>query len=283
LSFLSVGRLLFIAHVIALIGSPASAQSLAAFGGDLYTNSGRVSGPYTVELTSFASNAAIERTISNPDGKFEFHSVAAGNYTIMVKTEGGDVIAIQDVSSAMGNTYVHIHVAEPVTYKPVNGSVSAITLQHHAPNKAIHEMNAAMKKSRAGDSAAAQEHLRAALQIDPEFSEAHTNLGAEYTRAGKLDLAYAEFESALKTGPKGAMEYCNIAVVALAMRRVAEAEQEARQALSIDSRNPQANYLLGKILASQGHYDEAAKRLKLAAPDIPNANILLEKMRASLR
>jgi len=278
-SFFSVGRLLF----IALIASPASVQSLAAFGGDLYTNSGKVSGPYAVELTNMASHVAIERTISNPDGKFEFHSVTKGNYTIVVKTEGGAVIGMQDVSSAMGSTCVHIHVAEPVKYKPVNGSVSAIALQHHAPKKAIREMNAAMKESQAGDSASAQEHLRAALQIDPEFGEAHTNLGAEYARAGKLDLAYTEFESALRTGPKGAMEYCNIAVAALALRHVAEAEQEARQALSIDSRSPQANYLLGKILASQGHYDEAAKRLKLAAPDIPNANVLLEKMRAGLR
>jgi tetratricopeptide (TPR) repeat protein len=260
----------------------ANAQPLVTISGDLFANSGRISGAYQVELTNLVTNAPIERTVSDGAGKFEFRNVAAGRYTVLVKTGTGDVIGLHDVTGAMGSAQVHVQIVEPVAKNsPVSGTVSAVSLMHHPPKKAIREMNAAI---RAGHTEVAQEHLRAALLIDPDFSEAHTNLGSEYTRAGKLDLAYAEFDAALKTGSQGAMEYCNIAVVALAMNRIDEAEREVRRALSVESRYPQANYLLGRILAGEpGHYQEAVKYLKLAAPDIPNANLLLQKMTASLR
>jgi Flp pilus assembly protein TadD len=278
LSFSSAGARLFLLACAAR----ASAQQPVTISGDLFTNSGRASGTYRVELTNLVTNSPVERTVSDAGGKFEFRNVAAGRYTIFVKTGTGDVIGFQDVTSVMGGTQAHVQIVEPVAKNsPVSGTVAVSTLMHHPPKKAVKEMNAAI---RAGHSETAQEHLRAALLIDPEFSEAHTNLGSEYTRTGKFDLAYAEFDAALKTGPKGAMEYCNIAVVLLAMGRIDEAEREVRQALSVDARYPQANYLLGRILTSEpGHYQEATKYLKLAAPDIPNANVLLQKMSASLR
>lgn len=277
MSFFAAREFLFLFAALAT----ASAQERASFYGDLYTPNGKASAPYSVELMSSTANLPVERTVSNGDGKFELHSVMAGNYTIVVKTEGGDVIGIQAVSTAMGSMPLRIEIAERAKSKPISGTVAAETLQHHPPKKAVHEMNAAMKASQAGDSAGAQEHLLAAIKIDPEFSEAHTNLGAEYTRARKLELAYAEFDAALKTGPKGAMQYCNLAVVELAMRRTAEAEREVRQSLLVDSRYPQSNLLLGKILALQpDHYDEAIRHLKLAAEAIPSANVLLSQLYA---
>ena len=77
------------------------------------------------------------------------------------------------------------------------------------------------------------------------------------------------------------MQYCNIAVIALAMNRKEEAEKEVRQSLQIESRYPQSNFLLAKILAGEpGRYEEAVKHLKLAAPEIANANVLLAQLYA---
>jgi hypothetical protein len=278
LSFFSVGAFLFLIPVV----FPAFAQPIVSISGDLFTTSGRATGAYQVELNNLVTNTPVERTVSDGSGRFEFRNIVAGRYTILVKTATGDVIGLQDFSSGSGSAQIHIQVIEPAAKnRPISGTVSAMTLMHRPPKKAVRELNAAIH---AGHTEEAQEHLRTALQIDPDFSEAHTNLGSEYTRAGKLDLAYAEFDAALRTGSKGAMEYCNIAVVALAMRRVDEAEREVRQALSVDARYPQANYLLGRILASEpGHGAEAVKYLKLAAPEVPNASVLLQKMTSSLR
>jgi tetratricopeptide (TPR) repeat protein len=261
--------------------SIASAQQLVSFSGDLFTDTGEPENTYVVELTNPASHIAVDRTTSSQSGRFEFSNVPGGSYTLVIRTEGGEILGFQDISSSASNGPTRIHITEPKKNKPVSGTVDAATLQHHAPKKAIQEMNAAIQAGKAGDSDKAQAHLLKALALDPDFSEAHTNLGAIYTRAGKIDLAYREFETALRLGPKGAMQYCNLAVAALAMNRVEEAEKEVRSALAIDSRNSQSNYLLAKILApNPANYDEVVKRLKLAEPDIPKAKIALAQLYA---
>jgi Tfp pilus assembly protein PilF len=250
--------------------------------GDLSANNGPPLGTYTVELSGQGGGLPIDHTTSNPDGRFEFRGVAAGSYNILVKTQAGDVVGVQYVSNIQVNPQVHVQIAETAPVKPISGTVPVSALQHHAPRQAVQEMKAAMKASQAGDSESAQEHLLAAIRLDPDFSEAHTNLGAQYTRAKKLDLAYTEFQTALRLGPRGAMQYCNLAVIDLAMKRRAEAEQGVRQALAVDSRNPQSNALLGEILAAKPEsYDEAVKHLKLAAEEIPSAMFLLAQLYAS--
>jgi Tfp pilus assembly protein PilF len=277
LSLLSAGMRV----LIALAAATAAAQPTISISGDVYTTSGKPSAIYTVELTSLTVNLPIERTFSNSDGRFEFHNVKSGTYTILVKTDSGDVVGFHQMTDAMGNMPVRIQVTERPKSKAVTGTVSAITLQHRPPKKAIQEMNAAIKASAVGKTDLAQDHLLAAIRIDPDFSEAHTNLGAIYARANKLDLAYDEFQQALRTGPHGAMQYCNIGVVALALNRPEEAEREVRRALTIDSRNPQSNFLLGKILATRpDRYDEAVRHLKLATSDIANANVVLAQLYA---
>jgi Tfp pilus assembly protein PilF len=258
-----------------------SAQQSVNVVGELTTINGEPTGTYTVEIASISTHLPVDRTVSSSSGKFEFHNLPTGNYTIFVRTESGDVVGFQDIASAMGMNQVSIQIVEAKRSKPISGTVSAASLQHRPPKKAAQEMNLAIRASEAGDSAGAERHLVSALRLDPDFSEAHTNLGAEYARSGRLQQAYSEFESALKLGPKGAIQYCNIAVVALALNRIDEAEGEVRQALSVDSRSSQSNFLLGKILALQGHQEEAVRRLKLAAADIPSANELLTKLQKS--
>jgi Tfp pilus assembly protein PilF len=277
LSILAAG----ITFLIVLTATTAAAQPTVSILGQLYTPTGTPAATYTIELSNPTANLPIERTSSNTDGKFEFHNIKAGSYTIFVKTDRGDVVGLSEVTGAIGSSPVHIQVLEPPQHKPVTGTVSAITLRHRPPKKAVQEMNAALKASAAGKTDLVQGHLQAALRIDPDFSEAHTNLGAIYTRANKLDLAYTEFQEAFRTGPHGAMQYCNIAVVALALNRPEEAEREVRQALAIESRNPQSNFLLGKILATRPNgYDEAVMHLKLATSDIANAHVLLAELYA---
>lgn len=270
-----------IPYLISLTCLVAAAQQTSTFSGDLFTLNGKPSALYNVELNLLTSNLPQERTVSNSDGKFEFHNVRTANYTLFVKTDNGEIVGILAVSSAMANSPIHVQITEAQKSKPVTGTVSAVSLRHHPPKKAVQEMNASIKAANSGNKELAQEHLRAAIRIDPDFGEAHTNLGAEYTRANKLDLAYTEFAEALRIGPRGAMQYCNIAVVAAALNHREEAEDEVRKALLIDSRSPQSNFLLGRMLAPQpDRYDEAVKHLKLATEDIANANMILAQLYA---
>jgi tetratricopeptide (TPR) repeat protein len=53
----------------------------------------------------------------------------------------------------------------------------------------------------AGDHAAAIRHYRLALELDPAFADARSNLGVAYARQGMLREAIAEFEKALDLQP----------------------------------------------------------------------------------
>jgi predicted Zn-dependent protease len=65
------------------------------------------------------------------------------------------------------------------------------------------------------------------------------------------------------------------------MNHAEEAETEVRRALTIEPRNPQSNFLLGRILYNNpDSYDEAVKHLKLATTDIANANVILAQLYA---
>jgi Tfp pilus assembly protein PilF len=258
------------------------AQHLVSYSGQLVTGSGEPSSNYTVELILESNHTCVERTTSNADGKFEFRNIPSGQYAIEVLDSADRLIGMQDLSNGpVTSTRISILISEPKREKPVNGTVSAVTLQHRPPKKAIQAMNRAIRAANAGDDPTAQTHLRAAIAIDPDFSEAHTNLGATYARAAKYDLANTEFRTALKVGPNSVTGHCNIAVAAMSLNRLDEAEREAREALALDSRHPPANFVLGEILSRRpGKESEAIRYLKLAAPDFVNANLVLAQIYA---
>jgi Flp pilus assembly protein TadD len=257
------------------------AQRPTSISGELFSDNQPLSGTYFVELCKPTEHSSDLRTNVSPSGRFEFSNVPSGNYLLKVVNENGDIVSFENVSTAMGAYSVRIHVTEALRSSPGSGTVSLSSLRHKPPKKAIQEMAAAEKRSRAGDSAGAMEHLKAAVRLDPDYGEAHTNLGVAYARAGKFDTAYDEFTLALKIGPQGAIQNCNLAVAALALNRDREAEAAVRRALAVDSRNPQSNFMMGKVLSRQPeHFPEAVKYLGLALPEVPSANLLLAQVYA---
>jgi tetratricopeptide (TPR) repeat protein len=277
LSFLQARKtLLFL--VLAFAGY---AQQSTIYSGYLYTVSGKPSITYQLELQDLRTSAPVERTVSSADGKFEFPRVTGSGYTVVVKNDAGEVVGVQDVSRSMGNPQLQIQIVETSRTRPVPGMVSVSALRHHAPRKAIQEMNSAIKAHDRKDPDAEERHLLNAIHTDPEFSEAHTNLGSLYTRSNRIELGYREFDTALKLGPRDELHYCNLAVAALALNRDEEAESEVRLALQVNSRYPQANFLLGRILAVKpGRDEEAVRHLRLAASDISRANVILAQLYA---
>jgi tetratricopeptide (TPR) repeat protein len=123
--------------------------------------------------------------------------------------------------------------------------------------------------------------LEEAVRIDPEFRDAHTNLGTEYARAGRVDEAMQHFRRALEIGPPDVIIYSNLSWACLAQRRVSEAEEFGRKAIALDAANAKAHLMLGTALAMQGGKGvEAMKQLQIAAPDEPKALMIIDRMRA---
>jgi tetratricopeptide (TPR) repeat protein len=126
-------------------------------------------------------------------------------------------------------------------------------------------------------------HLERAIQIYPQLPSAHQNLGVCYFRLRKYDQAEAEFETAAKLDPQGLRPLINLTALFLLEVRYVEAQAAARHALELDGGNPAAQYLLGRILAAQGHDSEETlallreSRAQYSAAHLILADILLKR------
>jgi tetratricopeptide (TPR) repeat protein len=74
------------------------------------------------------------------------------------------------------------------------------------------------------------EELRRALAIDPQYYLAENNLGLEFRRAGKPDLAIATLEHLSKSAPSRVLAFNNLAEILYEAQRYPEMETVARQA-----------------------------------------------------
>jgi FimV-like protein len=147
------------------------------------------------------------------------------------------------------------------------------------PKKAKKEYVKADDKLREGDIHSSLEHLRKAVEIDPEFMEAHNNLGARYLMLGEMGKAHDAFKRALELDPHSPLVQVNMAIVLLALRDARGAETAARRSMELDPSDLKSKYILGLALYTQQQYtQEAVTMLSKAQERFPGASIALAYM-----
>jgi tetratricopeptide (TPR) repeat protein len=152
----------------------------------------------------------------------------------------------------------------------------------------------ALEKIGAFDGAIAA--YRAALQVNPDFRKASNNLIVVLVKAGKsdeatqrarqlvaarpddadryftlglaqseqnIDEAIASFRRALQLDPRHALARYNLALALNRSDRTAEAIEQLKQTLAIDSR-AETHYMLGVMYFHQGDFDSASRELGAA-------------------
>ncbi len=209
-------------------------------------------------------------------GSFEFHGEEGEIYELTVTNERRDFVERHWVAVTASNQPLIIR-SRSTEQRPRPGPAEPIsTRQLLVPSKAAKELQRAENAFRAGDTQASIEHLVRAIQIHPDYLEAHNNLGARYIRLGQYEKAVTEFHKAMAIDPKVAKPCQNLGVALALLERYPEAEAAARRAIELDPDSIQLRYLLGRILAAQGTNTlEAAALLRQAASQFPNARLTL--------
>lgn len=243
-------------------------------------NSTRAGTGLIVELrgAGFESRMASSAYV-DPSGSFQMSGVAAGQYTLMVKTQSG-VIVHQEYLTVRGDVPdISIQLPESATpNRPAGGTVSAMRLRHKVPGKASKEFDKAEKAAKKGDLQLSIEFLNKALEIDPEYMEAHNNLGSRYMRTEQYDKALMHLEKACALDPGSSLPQINLATVLIAMKRSGEAEKAARRAVDLDPSSAQARFTLAvTLLELKKDTKDALVYLERSASDIPSARLLLAK------
>lgn len=223
-----------------------------------------------------------ERIYLTPNGAFEFRNVADGMHRLRVTTLHGETLREEFVHVGGDTTPLTIRIQGGGTARP-GGMVSARRLAFKPSKMAKKEWREAEKCIRRGEHAAAAEHLRDCVEADPEYFEAHLNLGTALLMSGDTAGALAAYEQALKIDPQSAYALVHRGMVLLHFRRVTEAEDSAAKALRIEE-SPSAHYVLGLSLAAQGkQLGKAVEHLKLAVSRHPQASQVAARLEAMLR
>jgi tetratricopeptide (TPR) repeat protein len=102
-----------------------------------------------------------------------------------------------------------------------------------------------------GDPAAAIQHFRMALNLDPERADAHYQIGLALRRMDKLADALEELKSAVTMAPCRVGVMRALATAALDAGDRAEAIRELRRVVAWDPRDRDAGALLERVLRAQ--------------------------------
>ena len=123
-------------------------------------------------------------------------------------------------------------------------AVSAKRLRHRVPKAA---RKAYEKANKIKDVQKEAQELEKAIAFDPDFEEAHSDLGVAYTFLGRYPEAAAEFRRAIELIPEDSLPYSNLAWLMFATGQRAEAWTNVRRALQLSPENPAARRLIGRL------------------------------------
>lgn len=234
-----------------------------------------ITGNVTVELASNGTSRS-ESTSVNPDGRFEFSSVNAGVYLLRVIGGDGRVLHEETVSINSSQQTLTIRIKdEQRANRSSESTVSYQQLTHKVPRQAQKAYDKGVQSASKGDARSAAEYFGEAVAVDPEFVDAHNELGAAEANMGKLPEAAEQFQKAIDLVPEHRLALPNLSIVLAKMKRFHEAAEVARRALRVLPVTAKMQYLLAVcLLADHKESTEAIKNLRSASAEIPKAHVL---------
>jgi tetratricopeptide (TPR) repeat protein len=122
------------------------------------------------------------------------------------------------------------------------------------------------------------------LAIQPDYADAHNNVGAALQARGNISEAIAHFQEALAIKPDNAETHVNLALALRAQGRTAEAKAHLQRATEIQPSRPAPCVRLALLLGGQGRPAEAIAQYRKALtvqPDFLEAHNNLAWLRAT--
>lgn len=99
---------------------------------------------------------------------------------------------------------------------------------------------------------------------DVESARVHTELGAEYFRLKRYEVALEEFNTAIERSPNYALAYNGLGLVYAALGELPRAEEAFKRAIQLQPANSESHNNYGRFLCDQGKYDASQKEFLLA-------------------
>lgn len=236
--------------------------------GRLYMPSGRkLDRRLRVRLSSVRGGESS--TLTDDNGAFTFRRLTAGTYTVTVEggrefetaTESVDIMEgpRRDQPGQVFTVQIRLDAKRPARPEARPGVVNAAA--RAVPKEAGDLYEQALAAARTGDHRRAVEHLRAALELHPEFPLALNELGVQYMTLGEAGKAAEAWRAAIRLAPAEPNLRVNYGILLLRQKKYAEAEAELGRAVALDEGHAFARLHRGHALIRLGRGAEAEREL----------------------
>lgn len=202
---------------------------------------------------------------TDSNGRIQMPPVS-GPYTITVDSDGETyattVISFQAFNA--GN-YITIHL-KPLESKTASppGVVNINDVDRDVSVQAKESYDSALTHLRAGEFEKAVEPLKRAIELQPDYFHAHTDLGVLYIKLDKLDLAEQSLQRAIKINDKIYIPQLNLAII---YNKQGKYKQAVDVLTKVRRRNPdlaKLHYPLIEALMGAQDWESAEGELKRA-------------------
>ncbi len=227
----------------------------------------------TVKVDSLGATAHQESVPVTPGGEFELPHLPVGLYNLRVVDPIGNELVSVQITLGSVNPTISVKLPGEKAVRPTGETTSVARLRHQPGKRALQAAVKAQRFSESHQFDRAAVEWKKAVDEDPDFSEAHTNLGAQYMRLQRPAEAAEEFRKAIALDPDTARHQSNLAVALSQLNQIAEAEKWARLAVQKDGSSALGHYVLGCILtAHTTTLREAIQQLTIAARELPQVH-----------
>jgi tetratricopeptide (TPR) repeat protein len=259
-----------------------------------YELTGRIDPPAAVSIYLHGATAPFESsTASNADGRFRFHKLPSGTYTLVITTPArGEAVQTVELTPGTVDSKGHLDLVlridanrlESDGARTTGATVSATLLS--VPDRARKEYDEAQRCLSRGDSDCASGHLHRAVEFAPQFAAAWNQLGTIAYQTRRYSDAETNFRQALDADPDAFEPLVNLGGVLLNLERPKEALPYNLRGVERRPNNALANSQLGLTYLDLDDPDRAEKYLKTAIridpahfshPQLPLARIYIQR------
>jgi len=275
-----IGALLVIAFGTVLHGEIAAAQAQVGniVGEIRITDVGLPDRQILVNLQ--ARGATINSAYADTDGRFGFYALPDGVYSIVIEAEGYARVDQQVILNLAISTaaFARITLKKLSNEKDSNASrvkganpdiVDQSDFVRKFPKNAVREYEKGLR-ARVNDPDGAMSHFHKAVEIAPEFYQAHNELGGIYLARSEFGKAEQEFSTAVRLNQSDSQGHLNLANVYLLTKAYEKASREVNDGLRKDPNSALGYFVLGSIYERIGKMGDAELTLRRALERDPS-------------
>jgi tetratricopeptide (TPR) repeat protein len=239
-----------------------------------------------VQLRTELGNVAHPTVLTNRNGEFYFGQYHPAEYEIVAELEGYQVVRVRVDITRHDELNVLIRLRrDPTGAAPAGNVTSAHNLA--VPKKAQAAFDKGVSAGSKGNYKAAIEQFQSAIEIFPDYYEAHAQIGMAFVRMKDFPAAEKALRKSIElSSEKYAPPLMLLSMVLNDQNRPADAEAVARQAVLADPNAWRGAYELSRALLSLHRAPEAEAAAITARgidPGIPDVYLLLSEIHRALQ